>query len=106
MMIKEIQTVKMGLGLVLVGLMFGMGMGIVFGINEDMFKNYIAQGIASNPGVHDASSADKIWRYAQRAPFHATGVASFSLGLIILLMFSDMKSVYKKASAICLGLGS
>jgi hypothetical protein len=106
MMTKEIQIVKMGLGLVLLGLVFGMGMGIVFGLNEDIFKNYIAQGIAANPGVHDANSADKIWRYAQRAHFHGTGIAAFSFGLIILLMFSEMKPKYKKASAICLGLGS
>ncbi|MGD9851100.1 MAG: hypothetical protein AB7T38_07525 [Nitrospirales bacterium] len=105
-MTKEIQIVRVGLGLVLLGLMFGVGMGMVFGINEDFFKEYIAQGVAANPEFHDSKSADKIWRYAQRAHFHATGIAAFSLGLIILLMFSGMKSGYKKASAILLGFGS
>ncbi|HNP30658.1 MAG TPA: hypothetical protein PKK23_16555, partial [Nitrospirales bacterium] len=54
----------------------------------------------------DSKSADKIWRYAQRAHFHATGIAAFSLGLVILVMFSTLKPTYKKASAILLGLSS
>ena len=103
---QELKTVKLGLALVLLGLLFGVGMGIFFGVNEDAFKNYIAQGIAANPDVHDAKSPDKIWRYAQRAHFHATGIAAFALGLIILAMFSQLKTNYKKASAILLGLSS
>jgi hypothetical protein len=103
---KELNTVKIGLALVVAGLLFGVGMGIIFGVNEDVFQNYIAQGIAANPEVHDAKSPDKIWRYAQRAHFHASGIAAFALGLIILVMFSTLKTNYKKASAILLGLSS
>ncbi len=103
---RELSTVKIGLALVLLGLLFGVGMGIVFGVNEDVFKDYIAQEIMANPDVHDSKSADKIWRYAQRAHFHATGIAAFSLGLVILVMFSTLKPTYKKASAILLGLSS
>lgn len=103
---KELNTIKIGLALVLIGLVFGVGMGILFGVNEDVFKSYIAQGIAANPEVHNAKSPDKIWRYAQRAHFHATGIAAFTLGLVILVMFSSLKPAYKKASAILLGLSS
>ena len=103
---KELSTVKIGLALVLLGLLFGVGMGIIFGVNEDVFKDFIAQGITANPDVHDTKSPDKIWRYAQRAHFHATGIAAFSLGLVILVMFSTLKPTYKKASAILLGLSS
>jgi len=103
---KELKTVKVGLALVLAGLMFGVAMGIFFGVNEEAYQNYIAQGIAANPDVHDAKSPDKIWRYAQRAHFHSTGIAAFALGLIILVMFSTLKTRYKQASAILLGLSS
>ena len=103
---KELKAVKLGLALVMAGLLFGVGMGIFFGVNEDAYQNYIAQGIAANPEVHDAKSPDKIWRYAQRAHFHATGIAAFSLGLVILVMFSTLKAKYKKVSAILLGLSS
>ena len=103
---KELKAVKLGLALVMAGLLFGVGMGIFFGVNEDAYQTYIAQGIAANPEVHDAKSPDKIWRYAQRAHFHATGIAAFSLGLVILVMFSTLKANYKKVSAILLGLSS
>ena len=103
---EEMKVVKVGLGLVLLGLIFGVVMGILFGIQEDAFKHYIAEGIAANPTVHDDKSQGKIWRYAQRAHFHATGIAAFSLGLIILVMFSDLKTKLKKTASIFLGFSS
>lgn len=103
---KEVKVIKVGLALVLLGLLFGVSMGISFGINEDAYKNYIAKGIAAHPEVHDAKSQDKIWRYSQRAHFHATGIAAFSLGLLLLVMFSEMKETYKKTASICIGLSS
>ena len=105
-MSKELRVVKVGLALVLMGLLFGVIMGVSFGIQEDAFFDYIENGVDANPTVHDDSSVDKIWRYAQRAHFHATGISAFSLGLIILVMFSDMKTKLKRVSSIFLGLGS
>ncbi len=102
----ELTTVKIGLALVFLGLLFGIGMGISFGINEDIYKSYITEEIQAHPELHDEKSNDKIWRYAQRTHFHATGVAAFSLGLIILIMLSDMQAKLKTASSILIGLGS
>lgn len=99
-------TIKPGLLMTLLGLLFGIGMGILFGINEDMFKDFVAQGVAANPTVHDASSADKIWRYAQRAHFHGTGIAAFSLGLLFLVTLSSLSHQLKRISSILIGLGS
>jgi hypothetical protein len=103
-MLEELRKVKMGLALVLLGLAFGVGMGISFGINEDAYKSYIAEGIQAHPGIHDEKSEDKIWRYAQRAHFHATGISAFSLGLLILVMFTDMKRGLKTATSVLIGL--
>lgn len=104
-MLEDLGKVKIGLALVLLSLSFGVGMGISFGVNEDIYKSYIAEGIQVHPDVHDEKSEDKIWRYAQRAHFHATGIAAFSLGLIILVMFSGMKTGLKTVSSILIGLG-
>jgi hypothetical protein len=103
-MLQELGKVKAGLALVLLALVFGVGMGISFGVNEDAYKSYISSGIEAHPEVHDEKSKDKIWRYAQRAHFHATGIAAFSLGLIILVMVSGMKSGLKMASSVLVGL--
>ena len=105
-MSSQLSRVRIGLAIVLAGLVFGIGMGIGFGINEDAFKDYVSQGIASHPDVHDAKSQDKIWRYAQRAHFHATGIAAFSIGLILLITFSTLSGKLQQVSSILVGLGS
>jgi hypothetical protein len=79
-------------------------MGISFNINEDSYKSYIASGIEANPAVHDQQSAAKIWRYAQRAHFHASAIASIAMGLVLLILMTDMKARFKKLAAILIGL--
>lgn len=105
MMYEEIKTVRIGLFLVILTLLFGLGLGVSFGVNEDSFKSYITTGVNAHPEVHDSKSEDKIWRYAQRAHFHATGIAAFSIGLVILTMFSSLKAKLKSIAAILIGLG-
>ena len=102
---KPLSHIKAGLALVMLALLFGIGLGIFFGINEAYFEHYIAQGIAANPALHDADSPEKIWRYAQRAHFHANGIAAFSIGLLLLVSASSLKSSMKNISALLIGLG-
>jgi hypothetical protein len=102
----DIPSVKAGLAIVLLGIFFSVGLGISFGLNEDMYKDYVADGVAAHPDVHDEKSKDKIWRYAQRTHFHAGGIAAFCLGLIILVMHSDLSVKLRKTSSILIGLGS
>ena len=102
---EEIKTVKIGLFLVMLTLLFGIGLGVVFGLVEDSVKSYISEGIAAHPEVHDKQSSNKIWRYAQRAHFHATGIAAFSIGLLLLLMHSSLGRKLKMAAAVLVGLG-
>lgn len=101
----EVKAVKIGLLLVMLALVFGIVMGVAFGVAEDSFKSYIADGVAAHATVHDGKSADKIWRYAQRSHFHATGISAFSIGLVILIMFSTLKARMKSLAATLVGLG-
>lgn len=102
---NEIKAVKIGLLLVMLTLVFGIGMGVTFGVAEDSIQSYISDGVAAHADVHDANSSGKIWRYAQRAHFHATGIAAFSIGLVLLVMHSSLKRKLKSAAAILIGLG-
>ncbi len=104
-MTEEIKVVKVGLFLVMLTLIFGISMGVIFGVSEDSVKSYIAEGVAIHTDLHDEKSNGKIWRYAQRSHFHATGIAAFSIGLIVLIMFSSLKKRLKTVSAILVGLG-
>lgn len=101
----NMRDVRIGLFLVMLTLVFGIGMGAAFGINEDAFQTYITNGVHANPEVHDINSINKIWRYAQRSHFHATGIAAFSIGLIVLTMLSSLKPGMKSFTSFCIGLG-
>jgi hypothetical protein len=105
-MSAELAAVRAGLAIVLIGLFLNIGLGVSFGVNEDAYKDYVAEGIAVHPELHDEASKDKIWRYALRTHFHAGGIAAFCLGLIILIMFSNLSAKLKTASSILIGLGS
>ncbi|HIF17174.1 MAG TPA: hypothetical protein EYG50_08710 [Cycloclasticus sp.] len=100
-----IKPVKLGLAIVMLSLFSGVGMGVSFGVSEDMYKSYVSDNVAKYPDVHDAKSNSKIWRYAQRAHFHSTGIAVFSLGLVILTMFSSMSVGLKSRTSTLIGLG-
>jgi len=91
--------------MVLASLLFGIGLGIYFGIAEDSIKMFIKEGIAAHPTLHDTKSADKLWRYVQRAHFHASGISGFSIGLIILVVLSSLRRNVKTITAILIGLG-
>jgi hypothetical protein len=105
MMQEEIKAIKVGLFLVMLTLIFGISLGILFGVAEDSVQSYISDGITSHADVHDAKSKDKIWRYAQRAHFHATAISAFSLGLLLLIMFSSLKRKLKTVASFLVGLG-
>lgn len=105
-MLGAIESIRLGLVLVMAGLVFGIGLGISFGVNEDLFKDYVAEGVAAHPQNHDEKSESKIWRYAQRAHFHATGIAAFSIGLLLLVSGSTLSARLKKVVAVLIGLGS
>ena len=102
---SDVQVVKIGLLLVMLTLIFGIGMGVVFGIEEDAVKSFISEGVDAHADLHDGKSKSKIWRYAQRSHFHATGIAAFSIGLVLLVMISSLQQRLKKIAAILIGLG-
>ena len=102
----RLHDIRIGLALVLLGLAFGIALGIGFGIDEDAVQAFIARGIAEHPALHDAGSQDKIWRYVQRAHFHATGIGAFSLGLMLLIASTDMNARLKTTASVLIGLGS
>ena len=102
---QQLSNVRWGLALVLLCLMIGIGMGISFGVNEDMYQHYIAAGIAAHPELHDATSPGAIWRWALRAHFHAAGIGAFALGLVVVVALSGLSDGRKQLTAGLIGLG-
>lgn len=102
----DLKVIKVGLLITLFTLIFGTGLGIVFGAKEEVFKNYISENIQANPTVHDDKSKDKIWRYVQRAHFHSSGIAAYSLALLLIILVSKMRNSMKSFSATMIGIGT
>lgn len=105
MNVQLLSSVRWGLALALLCLLAGIGMGISFGVNEELYQSFIASGIAAHPDLHDASSQSAIWRWALRAHFHASGVGGFLIGLVVLVALSSLSEARKQITAICIGLG-
>ena len=101
---NALKNVRPGLALAILTFIFGVVMGITFGVNEEGYEQWIAAEVVAHPELHDADSPEKIWRYAQRAHFHATGIAAFSLGLILVVALSGLRTKFKKIARALIGL--
>ncbi|MFT5720769.1 MAG: hypothetical protein ACI9W6_001069 [Motiliproteus sp.] len=104
-MSQNFEPVRIGVLICISIMLFGIALGVGFGVNEDAFKDMISQGVSAFPQLHDAKSTSKIWRYVQRAHFHALGVAAFSMTLILVVALSSLSASRKKVAAILISLG-
>jgi len=102
----DISNLRIGLILSMLTLIFGISMGVLFGANEGGVKQYISDGIATHQSVHDKKSESKIWRYAQRSHFHATGVGGFALVLVLMTGLTTLSRKMKFAASTLIGIGS
>ncbi|TBW35980.1 hypothetical protein EYW49_15320 [Siculibacillus lacustris] len=102
----DLGPIKIGLALVLITLALNIGLGAMFGLNEDLFQDYIKAGIAAHPTLFPdaAKEAGYMWRWIQRAHFHAGGIGAFSLGLVILTALTDLSVLRKRITAGLIGL--
>lgn len=88
----NLRAASVGLLLAVFTLFFGQGMGIVFGLNEDLIKSRLeadAAGVMATiyKGDEAVSKAvlAKSWNYMQRAHLHAGGLGTTAVALIIVL---------------------
>jgi len=102
--------------LALLGMIGGVFIAIIFGVNEEFIQNKISVGLQSNtkimsiqdPAQKEAklkSEQDKNWRYYQRYHFHATGIGAMSLAALILLAFTSAPLLLTRTSAYMISVG-
>ncbi len=83
--------------LALLSIVGGVFIAILFGANEGIFKDRIQAGLAQNIKIQAmadgpekaakiSAEAEKNWRYYQRYHFHATGIGTMTLGMLLLLL--------------------
>jgi hypothetical protein len=89
---QSLGTATLPLMLAVLTILFGQGMGIVFGLNEDAIKNRLSASAAEvRETVYSSDDAaikavlDKSWTYMKRAHLHAGGMGTTALVLVVLL---------------------
>ena len=97
-------------------MILGVFIAILFGVNEHLFKDKIKKDLGNNEKIMSIvdegkrsakmnAEASKNWRYYQRFHFHSTGIASMTLGVLILLTFSMSSSTLKLVSSYMVSIG-
>lgn len=107
----NIRAASLGLTLAILTIVFGQGMGIVFGLNEDVIKSRLqadataVQGTIYNEDkVASKAVVDKSWNYMQRAHLHAGGMGTTAVVLIIVLCLVGASRL--ATALISMGLGA
>lgn len=94
----------------------GVFISIIFGANEDYFKDKINEGLKKNEKVNQIqdpiekaavlkTEADKNWRYYQRFHFHATGIGAMIMGVLLFLSFLSAPERLKTITSYLVSFG-
>lgn len=109
---SNLRAASVGLILAVLTLLFGQGMGIVFGLNEDAIKSRLEADAAEvqatiYKGDEAASKAvlSKSWSYMQRAHLHAGGIGTSAIALIIVLCMVGAPRIITTLLSLALGAG-
>ena len=109
---SSLRAASAGLVLALLTILYGQGMGIVFGLNEDAIKSRLKASAAEvRDTVYKGDDAaiksvqDKSWTYMQRAHLHAGGMGTTALSLIVVLCLLGASRRATAVIAVALGAG-
>lgn len=92
---NSLSPIRWPMVIVLLSILFGTGMGIVFGVWEDVLKAKIADQLQFNQKLQSLAPEQqekekenlksRAWQYVKRAHLHGGGISALSLGLLLLL---------------------
>jgi hypothetical protein len=108
----NLRAASLGLVLAVFTILFGQGMGIVFGFNEDLIKSHLvadAAGVQATVYKGDIAASKaviaKSWNYMQRAHLHAGGMGTTAVALIIVLCLVGAPRIVTALLSLALGAG-
>lgn len=108
----SLRTASLGLALAVLTILFGQGLGIVFGLNEDAIKSRLkssASEVRDTVYMGDDAAIkavlDKSWVYMQRAHLHAGGMGTTALALTVLVGLLGASRRWTMAVGLGLGAG-
>lgn len=93
-------------------ILYGLGMGIVFGLNEDLIKSRLAASATEvRDSIYKGDDAaakpvlEKSWNYMQRAHLHAGAMGTTAVVLIVLVCMLGAPRLVTFAIGAALGIG-
>jgi len=111
-LISQLRAASLGLMLAVLTILFGQGMGIVFGLNEDAIKSRLKNtAVEVRTTVYKDDDAainavlSKSWSYMHRAHLHAGGMGTTALVLILLGCLLGVSQRLITAISLALGAG-
>lgn len=109
---RQLRPALPGLFLAVLTLLFGFGLGILFGLNEDLVKDRLKASAAEvlEPVYHGDDTAakpvlDKSWTYMKRAHLHAGSLGTAAIGMILVVCLLGTRPGITRAISLGLGVG-
>jgi hypothetical protein len=115
----DLRPVRFGLLLGLVAVLFGWGLGVVFGLDEHGYRQRFIDDAERNrafyvqkAGSEEGASAlikridESAWTYSLRAHMHGGGIGSIAIGCSVVLSLLSVRPVFKLVASTLLGAGS
>lgn len=109
---RQLHPALPGMLFAVLTLIFGFGLGTIFGLNEGIIKARLkASAVEMQASVYHGDAAaikpvlDKSWVYMQRAHLHAGGLGTAAVGLILLTSLLRTSPVVTRVISLALGLG-
>lgn len=109
---QSLSSATLPLVLAVLTILFGQGLGIVFGLNEDAIKSRLSASAAEVRGtVYNSDDTaikavlDKSWTYMHRSHLHAGGMGTTALGLVVLLCLLGISPRLLIGAGVGLGAG-
>lgn len=102
--------------LALLGMVSGVFIAILFGVNEGIFQDKIARDLQQNEKINQITDPEKKitklekesaknWRYYQRFHFHATAISAMSIGVLLLLSWVGAPTRIKLLASYMVSIG-
>jgi len=101
-----------GMSFALLTIMYGQGMGIFFGVNEDAIKHQLkSSAMEVRETIYKGNDAaikvvlDNSWNYMKRAHLHAGGMGTTAFALMIAMGLLEIPRVLALLLGLALGAG-
>lgn len=109
---SRLRAASAGLVFAILTILFGQGMGIVFGLNEDAIKDQLkADAVAVQETIYKNDETamkavlDKSWTYMKRAHLHAGGMGTTAIALVVVMCLIGASRKVTGIVSLLLGAG-